>query len=270
MVESNFRLNQTPNLGNLTVSAVIPSFNAGEYITEAINSVLAQTYRLLEIIVVDDGSQDNTKEVLKPFIEAQKIRYFYQENQGPGVARNLGLSKTLGDLVAFCDADDVWLPEKLERQVVLFNNPQTSLVYADMEIMGGSQTGAKYSEINKIKSFFRGNAFSELVKQNFIQTSTVVARRRVLEDCGGFSRDNKFFSVEDYVLWLMVAKNHRLDYLQEVLARHRIHDANISLQDKKQAYQRLADVYAYLIYKYGPLPIVLWKYFETRLKGLLS
>jgi glycosyltransferase involved in cell wall biosynthesis len=230
---------------------------------------LAQTYKPLEIIVIDDGSQDNTKDVLNPFIEAQEIRYFYQENQGPGAARNLGVLKSRGDLVAFCDSDDLWLPDKLEKQIRLFQDPEVALVYSDMEILGGNDSGKRFSKVFGVKSFHRGKVFDKLVKGNFIPNSTVVVRRRVIEDAGGFSRDKKFFSVEDYILWLLLAKDHKLDYAPEILVQYRMHDSNISLQDKKTAYQRLADVYAYLISKYGLRPSVLWKYLEYKAKIFL-
>ncbi len=286
MVETNTRL---------TVSVVIPSFNAAKYLPEALDGILAQSFKPLEIIVVDDGSTDNTREVLRPFIETGKVKYFFQENQGPGAARNLGVLKARGDLVAFCDSDDLWLPDKLEKQVKLFQNPETALVYSDMEILGGANAnylafapvpaeqeidvtqpvassigGAKYSVVNKIKKFYRGNVFNQLVKGNFIPNSTVVARRRVVEDSGGFPRGRKFFSVEDYVCWLVIAKEHKVDFVDEPLVKYRWHDENISQQSDKLAYQRLADVYAYLIGKYGPLPIVFWKYFEYKVKVLLS
>lgn len=261
MVETN---------AELTVSVVIPSFNAAKYLPEALDSVLAQTVKPLETIVIDDGSQDNTREVLKPFIETGKVKYFFQENQGPGTARNLGISKSLGDLVAFCDADDLWLPEKLEKQVKLFQNPETALVYSDMAILGGEDSGQRFSKTFGVKSFYRGNVFNKLVQGNFIPNSTVVARRRVIEDSGGFPRERKFFSVEDYVCWLIIAKEYKVDFVDEPLVKYRWHDENISQQSDKLAYQRLADVYVFLIYKYGPLPIVFWKYFEYKVKVLLS
>lgn len=260
MVETN---------NQLTVSVVIPSFNAGKYIVEAIDSVLAQTYKPLEIIVIDDGSQDNTKDVLNPFIETQEIRYFYQENQGPGTARNLGVLKSRGDLIAFCDSDDLWLPEKLEKQIKLFQDPEAALVYSDMEMLGGEDAGKRFSKVFGVESFYRGSVFGKLVKENFIPNSTVIVKRRAIEDSDGFPRDRKFFSVEDYVCWLVIAKEHKVDFIDEPLVKYRWHDENISQQSDKQAYQRLADVYAYLIYKYGPLPVVLWKWLEYKVKILI-
>ena len=260
MVESDIQL---------TVSVVIPCFNAAKYLPEVLDSALAQSLKPFEIIVVDDGSQDNTGEVLKPYIKSSKIKYFYQENQGPGTARNLGISKSLGNLVAFCDADDIWLPQKLEKQIKLFSDPEVALVYSDMEMLGGNDSGKRFSKVFGVKSFHRGKVFDKLVKQNFIPNSSVVTRRRVVEDLGGFPRDKKFFSVEDYVCWLVIAKEHKIDFIPEVLVKYRMHDANISLQSKKQAYQKLTDVYAFLINRYGLLPIVLWKYLEYKAKILI-
>ncbi len=282
MDERNISVNQRQSQRNLRVSVIIPSFNAAKYLPECLDGVFNQSLKPLEIIVVDDGSTDNTREVLRSDIETGRVKYFYQENQGPGTARNLGISKSLGELVAFCDADDLWLPEKLEKQIPLFKNPETALVYSDMEIFKGddfavSQSNrvkhdnqSKYSEVNKVKGFYRGSVFNELLKENFISASTVVVRRRVIEDSGGFPRGRKFFSVEDYICWLAIAKEHEVDFIDEPLVKYRWHENNISHQSKKESYQRLVDVYAFLVNKYGPLPIVLWKYLESRLKIILS
>ena len=110
-----------------TVSIVIPTFNRRNYITIALDSVLAQTYTNYEIIIIDDGSSDNTKEVLTPYWD--KIRYFYQDNRGIPATRNRGIREAKGDYIAFLDSDDYWLPEKLERQIDYFEkNPHCGMV----------------------------------------------------------------------------------------------------------------------------------------------
>lgn len=97
------------------ISVVIPTYNRAHYVCEAIDSVLAQTYKNIEIIAVDDGSTDNTKDIIQQY--SSRIKYIYQNNAGPSAARNNGIKQSNGDLIAFLDSDDIWLAEKLERQV---------------------------------------------------------------------------------------------------------------------------------------------------------
>ncbi len=112
------------------ISAVIPTYNYGHFVTAAVRNVLAQTYRNLEVIVVDDGSKDNTRERLAPYLD--RIRYVYQENQGPSAARNTGIRSATGEWVALLDSDDLWHPRKLELQVkYLQAHPEVGLLGSD-------------------------------------------------------------------------------------------------------------------------------------------
>src|SRR5437588_311798 len=112
------------------VSAAIPTFNAAAFLAEAVYSALGQSHRQVEVLVIDDGSTDDTEEVLRPF--RQEIRYFRQDRAGPSAARNRGILNARGRYVAFLDADDVWLPEKLELQVGVMNRqPEVVLTYSD-------------------------------------------------------------------------------------------------------------------------------------------
>ena len=109
------------------VSVIIPTYNSSQYIKEAIDSVLAQTYKNFEIIVIDDGSTDNTKEVLAPYLSV--IKYIYKNNGGPASARNRGIKEANGEFVAFLDADDVWKPDRLARGVdILDQRPEVGLI----------------------------------------------------------------------------------------------------------------------------------------------
>ena len=112
------------------ISVIIPTFNYGKYIERAIDSILTQTYQDFEIIVVDDGSTDNTKEIIRSK-KSDKIRYFYQENKGAPAARNKGIVESKGKYIAFLDADDEWLPTKLEKQVDKFqkSSNKVALIY---------------------------------------------------------------------------------------------------------------------------------------------
>src|SRR6476659_7001862 len=117
------------------VSVIMPAFNAGKYISDAIQSVIQQTYNNWELIVIDDGSTDTTAAIIKEFIASDdRIKYLYQENGGPGKARNKGLKEAKGIYVAFLDADDLWLPEKLREQLKTMFYHKTDLVYSDAYI----------------------------------------------------------------------------------------------------------------------------------------
>ena len=117
------------NLETPRISVVIPAYNCAPYVGQAVESVLNQTYSSFEIIVIDDGSQDNTREALQPY--SQQIRYIYQNNQGVSVARNHGIQLARGKFIAFLDADDIFLPDKLETQLTLFEaQPELGIVHS--------------------------------------------------------------------------------------------------------------------------------------------
>jgi glycosyltransferase involved in cell wall biosynthesis len=114
----------------LNVSVVIPTYNSAHLLDDALQSVLEQTYKDFEIIVVDDGSTDNTSEVVSKYND--KLHYFRVDNRGPAKARNYGISKATGKYIAFLDADDKWLPTKLEKQVSMFEqNPEFGMVFTE-------------------------------------------------------------------------------------------------------------------------------------------
>lgn len=117
---------------NQKVSVIIPTYNLARYINETVDSVLGQTYKNYEIIIVDDGSTDNTKEALSEY--GGKITYIFQENQGVSAARNKGIKEAKGEYIAFLDADDLWLKDKLELQIGLMNsNPEVAMIFTDGE-----------------------------------------------------------------------------------------------------------------------------------------
>src|SRR3990167_8128796 len=121
-------------MGTPRVSVVIPTYNYARYLPQAIDSVLGQTYPHIEVVVVDDGSTDESRDVLRAY--GSRIRWVQQERQGVSAARNRGVRESRGDLVAFLDADDRWLPTKLERQVARWcNEPELGLVHAGEEII---------------------------------------------------------------------------------------------------------------------------------------
>src|SRR5690554_3627666 len=126
------------------VSVVIASYNMGQYISQAVDSILNQMWSNLEVIVVDDGSQDNTPVVMQGYESDKRVRYFRTDNQGQPKAKNYGLKQAGGDFIAFCDADDFWEPNKLEVQIPLFDNPKVGIVYS--EISNIDESGNRYKK----------------------------------------------------------------------------------------------------------------------------
>lgn len=209
------------------VSVVIPAFNSGKFIREAIDSVLAQTYKNYEIIVVDDGSTDNTKEILQPYIKKGQIKYIYQTNQRQAAARNNGIRRSKGELIAFLDSDDLWLPKKLESQLPFFQESSIGLVYSGLSIFDEDNNTLEETDFTRYR---KGRIFDDLLASNFIPTSTVMIRRSCI-DKAGFFRDYKLG--QDWDLWLRISAGFKIDYVDQILTRYRSHHDNVSKKDPK-------------------------------------
>ena len=208
----------------MKISVITPTYNSAKYILEAIDSVLAQTHAPAEIIVVDDGSKDNTRTILDSYIKSGKIKYFYQNNSGPGAARNMAISRASGELIAFLDADDIWEPDKLERQAKFFTDSQIGIVYSDMKFIGSKFKFKYFSEIEP--EFHRGHIFEELIQANFIATSTTVIRKSFFDSVRGFKENISIG--EDYDLWLRMGMTCKADFVPRALVQYRIHSEQVS------------------------------------------
>lgn len=207
------------------VSVIIPAYNAASYIKATIESVLAQTYRHFEIIVVNDGSPDTItlEEVLSPY--RQSITYITQENRGLSGARNTGLRAAKGNLISLLDADDIWLPDYLEQQVsFLQGNPEIDLVYCDAEFFGEDITPGQFYMV-ACPSEGEATAAAIISKQCTVFVS-VTSRRGPLQAIGF---DESLRSCEDLDCWLrFTAAGYRIGYQRKVLARYRRHAASLS------------------------------------------
>ena len=230
-------------MSNPEVSVIIPTFNRAHLIREALQSVFAQTFRGYEVIVVDDGSTDNTQEVLTPYLS--RIRYVRQENQGASLARNRGILLSQAPYVAFLDSDDKWTPEKLERQVAYLEaHPNAGLVYGQMLSYSLHDTDKKRILPSKIV-----RSFQDLVREsNTIPTSTVLVRRRCFETVGFFSP--AFPVAEDFDLWLRIARHFRIGYVEGVVAEYRVHTSNTTLNPEK-VYRGYLKVFEKILSEYG-------------------
>lgn len=190
------------------VSTIIPTFNRQEQLALALDSVISQTVKLHEIVVVDDGSTDGTQEMLQEFARLHpdvRLIVIRQKNRGPAAARNAGIKVATGELVAFLDDDDVWHPEKLERQLTVLVDR------ADICLLGCATDTLKMKRGSRVVDIGEWN----LLFRNWFLTPGVVARRDVLIGCGGFPEDMRH--CEDYALWLRIASGHKCAFLNEVL-----------------------------------------------------
>ena len=199
---------------------VIPAYNVDTFIDEAVTSALAQTHRDVEIIVVNDGSTDGTARRLAAF--GDRIIVHYQANAGLPAARNAGVRRATGNWVAFLDADDAWLPHKLERQLRVADVP---LVYSNRFNIGRrGELPAIHSDVTPQRE---GDVFLALLLEgNFMTASSVMMRRDLFEQMGGFCEHLK--SAEDWDLWVRVAEHHRVGCCHEPLVRYRFHSGGMS------------------------------------------
>ncbi|MDT7837648.1 glycosyltransferase family 2 protein [Aquabacterium sp. OR-4] len=233
-----------------SVSVVIPTYNRARFIGAAVASIRAQTYACAEIVIVDDGSRDDTAAVVAALGEG--IRYIRQDNAGPSAARNRGIQEARGDLVAFLDTDDRWLPDKLMLQVqAMQRDPAIALVCADMAIEDGEgrrMVDSNFAKRDMLAMFERlaGAAIPEaprlLLKINFINTSTVLARRELLQSLGGFDRRLRYG--EDLELWLRIAARHAIACVPSVQEIRVEHDTNVtrSIEPMLKGYVDMAQV----------------------------
>ena len=216
------------------VSVIIPAYNAQNFIAEAIESVMAQTYQNWELLVADDGSIDNTKSVIQAYcLKDTRISYLYQPNGRLPKARNLGLAHARGEYVAFIDADDVWFKEKLSVQVNLFIETNADLIFSDAIIFTDDVEKPKML-MGAGKGYFQGEeGLRSFLAFNRIPVLTVVMKTAVIKAQGGFCEDASIPQSEDYHLWLRLLMNGYVLYGSErILAGYREHSGAMSFSDK--------------------------------------
>jgi len=199
------------------VSVVIPAYNKAELTVQTVESVLSQTYKNIEIIVVDDGSTDSTRDRLFGYTE--RIRYIYKKNGGACSARNVGISFATGEYVGFLDCDDLYLPEKIELSIrYLEQNPDVGFVYSAAYFIDAQGTiVSTYSHPGGRKN---GWIYNDLVVQNFICNSTVMVRKICLDTMRGF--DESVFSPADWDMWLRLSEQYTAGYIDVPLTKYRV------------------------------------------------
>ncbi|MEQ9411018.1 MAG: glycosyltransferase family A protein [Fuerstiella sp.] len=219
---------QDTSVATRKISVIIPVYNAERYISETIESVLNQTGCELEIIVVDDGSTDTTQQVVALF--GDRVRYLQQQNAGPAAARNLGVSVARHDWIAFLDADDLWAPDKLQRQLEMAESTGASVVYTNTRNFGDLNCVAELRM--SPQNMPAGDVFAALLMDNFMTLSSVTIRKDAFLQAGGFRE--RYFGTEDWDLWLrLAASGVRFAAVPEALTLYRWHSTSLSKNHRR-------------------------------------
>ena len=206
------------------VTVITPTYNREKFLRYAIDSVLAQTIPDFELIVVDDGSTDNSWKILEEYkVKDNRIRTFWQENQGQSVARNRGLAESRGQYLCFIDSDNAWEADKLERQLTFMDeNSDVDVVYGD--IITIDEHSHEIGRDNMAR--FSGRITGKLLRDNFVSINTSMVRRYCFDQMGGFNERDRL--AEDYDLWLRYSTRFNFRYLPGYFAYYRVMADQIS------------------------------------------
>jgi glycosyltransferase involved in cell wall biosynthesis len=219
------------------VSVIVATYNYGRFLAGALDSALRQTLPDFELFVIDDGSTDGTEAVAAPYLADRRVQYHRTDHLGQPGAKNTGIRLSTAPLIAFLDADDAWLPTKLERQVALFErDPAVGVTYTRRRVMDEEGHELEHRE----PPLYRGDVLAALLRDNFVCFSSCMVRRGVFEDVGLF--DEKLPLAIDYDLWLRVARRYRFDYVDEPLVRYRVGHGNLSSRVEERLRTALAIV----------------------------
>lgn len=206
------------------ISCIVTSFNSEKYIAEAIRSILNQTYKHIEIIIADGGSTDKTKDVVQQLNSG--IKFITQKGLSPAETRNLGFNSSSGKYIAFLDADDLWHPEKLTRQMNCFaENPEIDLCITYAEMFWSE-------DLNNEKFFFKDHPRTKSIPG--YATTTLLAKKNVFEITGKFNKDLWF---TDATEWFIRAKGLglKIHIIEEPLTYHRMHQSNLTKRKSEES-----------------------------------
>jgi alpha-1,3-rhamnosyltransferase len=203
------------------VSVVVPSYNHGKYITETIESILNQTYKNIELIVIDDGSKDNSVNVIQELAYKYHFSFIHRKNKGVSFTINEGIRNSNGNYICFCASDDYYHRNKIKEQINFFAiNEEKMMCYHNMFLVRDANI------IEKKIDEYNGDIFQEIFLQKFhIPAVSVMVKKTVFIDVGYFDESIK---IEDLDMWLRISKKYNIGYLNKTLAYTRIHDSNIS------------------------------------------
>ncbi len=207
------------------VSVIMNCYNGAEYLREAIESVYSQISKDWEIVFWDNASTDSSAEIARSY--DGRLRYFMGDRTVPlYAARNLALAKAKGEFISFLDCDDIWLPEKLEKQIVVFEKSQNVGIVYSNTIMFNEHTGRQWLH-TKPGRFYSGMVFERLLTSYFLPFLTVAIRRECLKGLKEWF-DNRFDIIGDADLFTRISYNWKVDYVPEILAKCRVHEGNLT------------------------------------------
>jgi glycosyltransferase involved in cell wall biosynthesis len=225
------------------VSIVVPTYNHAQYIGQALNSVFEQTYKDFEVIVIDDGSTDNTRGAIQPF--SNNLRYIYQKNSGRGAARQRGVEESHAEFIAFLDSDDIWFPRKLERQIsYIQENGFSGLLHTKVIFI--TEDGISRRKNRAYDKMYRhanksGFSYVSLLYCCPLFMSSVVIPKGLILEAGGFS--SNFWVLEDLDFVLRLVKISGIKLLDEQLVWHRDHTRNAATVMKRDVEQTYLSIY---------------------------
>lgn len=207
------------------VSVIIPAYNAMQFLPETLDSLFKQTFSDYEVIIVNDGSSDGIEQWATQITDL-RVKLVSQENQGLAGARNTGLLHAQGEYIAFLDADDLWQPTKLEKQVqVLEDNPEVGLVYTWLDLVDAE--GKVRGKVRK--NYLEGDVWEKLIEHNIVECGSVAMVRRCCYQAVGFFDQNLPSSyAEDWDMWLRIASHYPFKVVKEPLVYYRAHPNNLS------------------------------------------
>ncbi len=207
------------------VSIIIPAYNASRWISETLNSVLEQDYENIEILVVNDGSTDDTESIVLSF--GNKVKCLNKQNGGQSSARNFGINAAMGEYIAFIDSDDLWVKNKLKLQIELLETTGLKWIYSD-GIAFESNTKNELFKFSEKSKQYEGNILVELFNSCFIPMPTLVVHRSIFSIVGLFNEKEEMRNREDWEMWLRIAAVYPIALIRLPLAFYRVHNYSVT------------------------------------------
>ena len=217
------------------VSVIIPTYNHGEYISSAIKSVLCQSYNFFEIIIIDNFSEDGTKNIVESFNDG-RIHYYRFKNKGViAASRNFGVEKSEGEIIAFLDSDDEWEKGKLSSQVYHLNKEDIVCVASDYKAIGNTSNWRSHLKFNA-KDSFKDYSYENIIIENPVVNSSAILYKTIFNKIGKLDESSDFIALEDWDLWIRISSQGQVRILKDSLVKYRIHASNT--RDKRNVHFR--------------------------------